>query len=130
MPSFRGQSASVAPSLRTLRVAQEATAVGRLVYAATGKLPVHERLTLGSQMRRAAVSVYANIAEGHARPTAPDALRFMAIAAASLRELQAHIEFAHSVALLDASDAEELNRRMRWVDQLLTGYREALTQHS
>ena len=81
-------------------------------------------------MRRAAVSLYARVAEGHAQATAPDALRAIGAAQAVLADLRTHVELAHAVGFVDAGDAEGLRRRTRWVDELLRGYAQALAQRS
>ena len=107
-------------ALRGLRVTEEATALAGAVYRLTDRFPTAERRTLGDQMRRAAVSVYANIAEGHGRESTADARRFFDIARASLRELDAHAKFARSVGLGTPALAEEVTRRALWTVRLLT----------
>ena len=64
------------------------------VYEATKVFPADERFGLTSQLRRAAASVPANIAEGHARSSTKDYLRFVAIAIGSLAETATFIELA------------------------------------
>lgn len=71
-----------------LEVWKEAHQAALQTYALTERLPRKELFGLQAQMRRAAVSVPANIAEGFARPTRPDKLRFYAIARGSLSELR------------------------------------------
>jgi len=115
-------------SLGTLRVAREATTLARVVYALSARLPAMERATLGDQLRRAAVSVYANIAEGHGRATRRDALRFYAIAAASLQELDAHLGFCTEARLAPPPLLTDARRRVVWVRKLLEGLRRATTQ--
>ena len=74
-------------------------------YRVTDLFPRREMYGIVSQMRRAAVSIPANIAEGHARSTTRDYLRFLGIAMGSLRELQTYsevstlLEFATEVQL-------------------------------
>jgi four helix bundle protein len=70
------------------------------VYAATRSFPREEVFGLTTQMRRAAVSVPANIAEGAARSGAKELVRFLAIAAASLSELDTHVEIARRLGYL------------------------------
>jgi four helix bundle protein len=61
-------------------------------YRVATKLPAIERYGLAAQLRRAATSIPANIAEGHGRAARGEFLHFLSIAAGSLRELQTHLE--------------------------------------
>ncbi|HEY0778841.1 MAG TPA: four helix bundle protein [Gemmatirosa sp.] len=113
-------SATTRPTrLPRLRAQVEATTLARRVYDVTAQFPATERVTLGDQMRRAAVSVPANIAEGCARATRADRARLLAVAWGSLRELEAHIDLASAVDLLPPASAEELSRHCRWTGRLL-----------
>ncbi len=62
------------------------------VYAETARLPVEERFGLALQMRRAAVSIPSNIAEGWGRGPTPDFTRFLRIARGSILELSTQVE--------------------------------------
>ena len=62
------------------------------VYRVARQLPDVERYRLAAQLRRAAVSIPANIAEGFGRSTRGDYLRHLSIASGSLRELETHLE--------------------------------------
>ncbi len=77
------------------------------VYEATKHFPADERFGLTSQLRRAAASVPANIAEGHARSSTKDYLRFVAIAIGSLAETATFIELA---GRLNYGDIDELRK--------------------
>jgi len=71
-----------------------------LVYELTRGFPKSERYGLVSQARRAAISVAANIAEGAARSTSPDKLRFFYIARGSLSELDTHMEISQRLGFV------------------------------
>jgi four helix bundle protein len=79
---------------RDLAVWQLGMEIALEVYQVTKGFPADERFGLTSQIRRAAVSVPANIAEGHARSSTKDYLRFIAIAIGSLAETATFIELA------------------------------------
>jgi|HigsolmetaAR204D_1030405.scaffolds.fasta_scaffold00655_13 four helix bundle protein len=75
------------------------------IYAVTRKFPEEERFGLAAQMRRAAVSVAANIVEACARPSEADYLRQLAIAYASAKELQYQISLATRLGYIEAKSA-------------------------
>ena len=106
-----------------LRIHHEATRLARLTYSATATFPAAERASLGDQMRRAAVSVAANLAEGCGRATRADRVRLLAVAWGSLRELEAHVGIAHAVALLPPTEEAELRTACRHTGRLLHALR-------
>ena len=85
---------------RSLKAWQKAIELIERVYAETRTFPKEELFGLTSQMRRAAVSVPANIAEGAARSGSKELLRFLSIAEASLSELDTHVEIARRLEYL------------------------------
>ena len=87
-------------TFRDLIAWQRGMEVAEAVYAATTRMPSDERFGLMLQMRRAAVSVASNIAEGHARQSRSDYLRFLRIARGSLGELSTQIELAVRLQLI------------------------------
>ncbi len=89
---------------RTLRAWQEAIELVDAIYSATAAFPADERFGLTSQLRRASVSVPANIAEGFARAGTRELLHFLSIASGSLSELDTLIEVAKRQKLLEKVD--------------------------
>lgn len=85
---------------RTLKVWQKAHQLTLAVYAATKTFPEDERFGLTSQMRRAAASIPANIAEGCGRDGGSDFARFLQIAMGSASELEYHLILAHDLSML------------------------------
>lgn len=85
----------------------------------TRRLPMSERFELASQIRRAAVSVPANIAEGNGRFSVPDYLRHLSIAHGSLRELETLLMLTHAFGYVERSEIGTLLRRSRGVGQLI-----------
>ncbi|MCG2595019.1 four helix bundle protein [Ramlibacter sp. XY19] len=113
-------------SYRDLLVWQRGMDLTSLVYRLSTELPADERFGLISQMRRAAVSVPANIAEGHQRSSTKDYLRFLSIASGSLAEVETLIELAarlYSVRTTSIEDlvaqADELGKMLRSLQQRL-----------
>jgi len=87
----------IVQSHRDLRVWQRAMDLVALTYAVVRLLPSEERYALGDQLRRAAGSIAANIAEGHSRAHRKEFLQFLAIAHSSLTELETHLMIAERV---------------------------------
>ncbi len=81
-------------NFRSLRVWQLGMELAEQVYHLSQRFPKHETYGLCSQIQRAAVSIPANIAEGHAMGATKDFLRYLAIAQGSLAELETHLMLA------------------------------------
>lgn len=96
-------------SFRKLTVWQRAIELVETVYQVTGQMPREEMYGLVSQMRRCAVSIPSNIAEGYRRKTKKDHLQFLHIADGSAAELETQIVIAQKIyRALDFSLAERL----------------------
>lgn len=80
---------------------QEGHRLVLLIYNLTKNFPKEEMFGLTSQMRRAAVSITSNIAEGFARQTYPDKAHFYSMAQGSLTELQNQLIISRDVAYID-----------------------------
>ncbi len=100
--------------LRSIELAVE-------VYEKTGQLPKDETYGLRGQMRRAAVSVPSNVAEGEGRRLKHDHARFLGMARGSLYELQSHIEICRRLHYLTENDAAALLEHSLRVAQLING---------
>jgi len=98
----------VARSYRQLLVWQKAKLLAVQVYQASERFPRTETFGLASQVRRAAVSVASNIAEGQGRLTAGEFTHFLGIARGSLLELDAQLDIALDLAYLQQSEQEKL----------------------
>ncbi|MDB9526271.1 four helix bundle protein [Oscillatoria sp. CS-180] len=108
-----------AKSFEDLIVWQKAHQFVLGTYAYTEKFPKTEMYGLVSQLRRAAVSVPANIAEGFKRRTKPDKARLMNIAQGSLEECQYYLILARD---LGYGDSAALKRQLDEVSKLLDAY--------
>jgi four helix bundle protein len=99
--------------------------LAREIYSAADLMPKREEYRLTSQMIRAAISIPANIAEGHARSTRRDYAHFISIARGSTAELETLIMFASDTELLRKAktsellaSAEEVGRMLRLHERL------------
>ncbi len=111
-------------SHRSLIVWQEAMNMVEMVYRVTGRFPQEEMYGLSSQLRRSAVSVPSNIAEGAGRNSTRELLQFIGVASGSLAELDTQLEIAARLGYLN-KDAEPIQHASR-VGQLLVALRRSL----
>lgn len=113
---------------RDLRVWQMAMELAPLVYGAIGKLPKTEIYALGDQMRRATVSIPANIAEGRARQHTREFLQFVCVARGSLAELDTLLALALRLGYLNKTELQPLDVKVRALWFALNGLSAALSR--
>jgi four helix bundle protein len=113
-----------------LRVWQKAHELTLDVYAVTRLFPNEERYGLTSQLRRAASSIPANIAEGCGRRGPRDFSRFLQIAAGSACELEYHLLLARDLSLLDAQTYQSLHDDVNGIKRMLNSYSQKLIANS
>jgi four helix bundle protein len=87
--------------LETLKAWTRSKDLARAAYRSTMGTRLERHYGLSDQIRRAAVSVPANLAEGYALGTRPQLLKYLRISLASARELMLHVEFAKDMGLID-----------------------------
>ena len=111
---------------RDLLVWQRAMELVKAIYSATATFPAAEAYGLTSQIRRSAVSVPSNIAEGHGRENEGDFRRFLAIARGSLAELQTQLILSGELGFVDQKaiaihleKTEEVARMIRGMQKTL-----------
>ena len=109
---------------RKLLAWQEAIRLVRLVYSETASFPKNEIFGLTSQIRRSAVSIPANIAEGAGRNSSRELAQFLGIASGSRAELDTHLEIAMQLGFLRADS--ELFDQLARVGKLLVGLRRSI----
>jgi four helix bundle protein len=91
------------------------------VYRETDKFPNRERYGLIDQIRRAAISIPSNIAEGAARHTRKEFINYLHIAQASLSELDTQVELARRLNYMDETSRNTVDTRMERIDKTITG---------
>ena len=115
-----GRWEPVIQSYRDLRIWQEAMSLAETCYFVTRSFPREEAFGMTSQIRRAAASIAANIAEGHGRESTAMFVQFLRVAQGSLKELETHLLLSERVQILPKVDSstlleatEILGKRMR-----------------
>lgn len=91
------------------------------VYKATEKFPTDERFGLTSQVRRASVSIPANIAEGAGRKSNKEFINFLSIAQGSASEVSTEILIAYRLEYIDLERFTELNDNLDNIGRMITG---------
>jgi four helix bundle protein len=107
-------------AFRKLLVWQRAHSLTLAIYKASEKFPKREMFGLTSQIRRAAVSIESNVAEGYALGTAPNYLRHLNISVGSLAEVECQAEIAYDLLYLDDRDYTHLTQLAIEVGYLLS----------
>lgn len=106
---------------RDLVVWQKARALASRVYRVTRQFPRFELFGLTAQMRRAAVSIPCNVAEGHGRRTTADRIQFLMIARGSLLELETQALIAADLEFMKCAEADDIVERTTDVARALNG---------
>ncbi len=111
---------------KDLKVWAKSHEVALAVYKSTARFPKEELYGLTSQIRRAAASIPANIAEGCGRRSDGELSRFLQISRGSASELEYHLLLACDLGLLPASDFKALEARVVEIQRMLTSFTAAL----
>jgi len=117
-------------SYRDLFVWQRAMDVVEATYRLAARLPPDERFGLSSQLRRAAVSIAANIAEGHGRASTKQFLWFLSVANGSLLELETLAIAAERLGFAPGPEIRQFLYATAELSKMLAGLRRALRRHS
>jgi four helix bundle protein len=113
-------------SFRDLRVWQIGMDVVEIVYRLTSQFPAFETYGLSNQLRRAAVSIPSNIAEGHARNSTREYLQHVSIARGSLAEVATQIEIAIRLGYIQSNDTTDPRLNLESLSRQLTALRTTL----
>ena len=106
---------------KKLDVWQQAIKLTQTIYEMTREFPAEEKFGLVSQMRRAAVSIPCNIAEGAARQGKKEFRNFVSMAQGSLSELDTQLELAVLLGYLNRERLGKLSNQLLRIDKMLTG---------
>ena len=123
----RGQSGTVIRDYKDLQVWQKGMELAKGIYRLTRDFPSDEKFGLVSQMRRAAVSVPSNLAEGQARNTTGEFVQFISHAEGSLAELDTQLRLAVALGFCKSTDAKVLGSQVIEMQKMLKVLRRRLT---
>ena len=113
-------------SFKDMTVWKEAMNLVKMIYLETKIFPKEEMYGLTSQIRKSAVSIPANIAEGNGRKSRKEYLQFLSIASGSISELETHLLIAEQLNFLTKEVTEQLQKQLRSVARLLQALRNSL----
>lgn len=113
-------------SYQDLEVWRKAMDLVVMSYQLTKQFPKSEDFGLSSQLRRAAVSVPANIAEGRTRRHQKEFLQFLSIANGSLAELETHLQIAQRLKYINEKQLAEVMGRAGEIGKMLSGLRSSI----
>ncbi|MCA9239944.1 MAG: four helix bundle protein [Planctomycetales bacterium] len=113
-------------SHKDLKVWQRGIDLAEAIYKLTAGLPSEEKYGLTSQLRRAAASVPANIAEGNARDSTKDYLRFLSMAVGSLAEVETFLALVERLRYSSSSSLRELDALIEEERRMLRALQKSL----
>jgi four helix bundle protein len=113
---------------KDLKVWLKAHELTTLIYSVSRAFPRDEMYGLTSQLRRAAVSIGANIAEGCGRRSDGEFVRFLQIARGSASEVEYHLLLSRDLKFMDASGFQNLQSKLVEVQRMLTSLVSAIEQ--
>lgn len=111
---------------KNLKVWQKGIELVKNIYKSSRKFPKEELYGLTSQMRRSAISVPSNIAEGSGRGTDKDFNRFLDIALGSSFELETQLIIAHELEFLSNESFNNLNKELDEEQKMIVGLQKSL----
>lgn len=115
-------------SFRDLIVWQKAHQLVIDIYTATKLFPKEEVFSLTNQVRRAAVSIAANICEGYKKKTIPNQLNFINIAEGSLEEVKYYVILSKDLQYINDTAYENLTNSAEEVGRLINGYEKSVSK--
>ncbi|HEY1501232.1 MAG TPA: four helix bundle protein [Acidobacteriaceae bacterium] len=111
---------------KDLLIWQKGMALARKVYDLTARLPAEEKFGLSSQMRRAAVSIPSNIAEGQVRRGTKEFVQFLAHASGSLAELETQLLLSVELGFVQRSEIAPLDTEVTEIQKMIAAIQRKL----
>jgi four helix bundle protein len=124
---LHSERGSMSGTFKDLKSWQRAFDLALDIYGVTRSFPREEMYGLTSQLRRAAVSVVSNIAEGKGRASDKDLLRFLGNAKGSLFELETQVALSERLSYMTDADAMRVIAKITETGKLISGLMRALT---
>ena len=115
---------------KNLKVWNKGYALTLEIYDKTKDYPKNELYGITSQLRRTSASIIANIAEGYARETRKDYMKFISIAIGSSNELEVFLELSKDLKYLNKKDFKDLYSSNKEILKMLLGLRKSLKNKS
>ena len=116
-------------SFEKLKVYEVAQTLVKEIYTLQKNFPSEERYGLGDQVRRASVSIVANIAEGGGRTSSKEKIHFIEIAFGSMTEVFCELQLACDLGYIPQKSFEDLRPLFQETAKLLSGLRNSLTKN-
>ena len=116
------ENSAKARNFRDYKVWIDAVDFSTYIYRVTDEMPWFEKKGLCDQLRRAAVSISSNIAEGSARPSDVDFAHFLDLSLGSAYEVETQLLIAKNVGYITQELFEEMNGRIRDIEKQLAGF--------
>lgn len=113
-------------NFRKLTIWEDAIKVAKAIYALTTSLPSDEKFGLISQIRRCAVSIPSNIAEGSGRSSNKDFHRFLSIALSSSYELETQLIITKELGYLDNDKLKIISDDLNKLQRMIYGFQQSL----
>ncbi len=116
-------------SYRDLEVWQKAMDLVVMCYQLTEKFPRSETYGLTGQLRRSAVSIPANIAEGRERQHSKEFLHHLSVAYSSLAELETHVQIAERLSYINGNHLRQVLDKTAEIGRMLNGLRRSIEKN-
>lgn len=110
-------------SYKNLEAYKESKTLVKQVYALLKKFPKEEQYALCDQLRRAAISIPSNIAEGMGRVSTKEQIHFLEIAYGSLREVDCQLDIAKDLGYISDEELQNVEKQLEKVTALVAGMR-------